>query len=73
MSSKPPLSAIGETAQLHPFPGRSGLANSIALLVEENENLRRLAALLTSELEVMRRSIEEEDQPTSMRRMSVLR
>jgi hypothetical protein len=73
MSSKPPLSAIGETAQLHPFPGRSGLANSIALLTAENEKLRALAALLTSELEMMRGSIEEEAEPTAMRRVSVLR
>jgi hypothetical protein len=47
-------SAIDETAQLHPFPDRSSVANSIALLIEENEKLRRLAALLTSQLEVMR-------------------
>jgi hypothetical protein len=64
MNSKPPPSAIDETTQLHSFPGRSGLANSIALLIEENEKLRALAALLTSELEVMRGSIKEEAQPT---------
>jgi hypothetical protein len=73
MTSKPPPSTIGETAQLHPFPGGSGVANLIALLTEENEKLRRLAALLRSQVEVMRGSIEEEDQPTSMRRVSTLR
>jgi hypothetical protein len=73
MNSKSPPSAIDETAQLHPFPGRSGLANSIALLIEENEKLRALAALLTSELEVMRGSTEEEAEPTAIRRVSVLR
>ena len=73
MKSKPPPSTIGETAQLHPFPGGSGVANLIALLTEENEKLRRLAALLRSQVEVMRGSIEEEDQPTSMRRVSTLR
>jgi hypothetical protein len=71
MKSKPPSSTIGETAQLHPFPG--GVANSIARLTEENEKLGRLAALLTSQLEVMRGSIKEKDQPTSMRRVSSLR
>ena len=73
MKSKPPPSTIGETAQLHPFPGGGGVANLIALLTEENEKLRRLAALLTSQVEVMRGSIKEEDQPTSMRRVSALR
>ena len=73
MKSKPPHSTIGETAQLHPFPGGSGVANLIALLTEENEKLRSLAALLRSQVEVMRGSIEEEDQPTSMRRVSTLR
>ena len=73
MKSKPPPSTISQTAQLHPFPDGSGVANLIALLTEENEQLRRLAALLTSQLEVMRGSIKEEDQPTSMRRVSALR
>jgi hypothetical protein len=72
MKSKPPPSTIGETAQSHPFPGGSGVANLIALLTEENEKLRHLAALLTSQLEVIRGSINEEDQPTSMRRVSAL-
>ena len=49
------------------------LADSIAQLIEENEKLRRVAALLTSQIEVMRGSIKEEDQPTSMRRVSTLR
>jgi hypothetical protein len=40
MNSKPRPSAIDETAQLHPFLGQSGLANTIALLIEENEKLR---------------------------------
>jgi hypothetical protein len=70
MNSKPPLSTTAETAR---FPDRSGMADSIAQLIEENEKLRRLAALLTSELEVMRGSIKEDDQPTSMRRLSALR
>jgi hypothetical protein len=52
MKSKPPPSTI--TAQLHTFPGGSGVANLIALLTEENEKLGRLAALLTSQLELMR-------------------
>jgi hypothetical protein len=74
MNSKPPLSTTGETARLHTFPGRSGIADSIAHLIEENEKLRRLEALLTSQLEViMRGSIKEEDQPTSMGRLSALR
>jgi hypothetical protein len=73
MKSKPPPSTIGESAQLHPFPSGSGVENLIALLTEENEKLRRLAALLTSQVEVMRGSIKEEDQPTSMRRVSALR
>jgi hypothetical protein len=75
MKSKPLPSTRAETAQLHPFPGRSdqGVANSIALLIEENEKLHRLAALLTSQLEVMRGSSKEEAQPTSMRRVSALR
>ena len=74
MKFNPVLSPTAETAQLHPFPGGSdhGLANSIALLIEENEKLRRLAALLTSQLEVMRGTIEEEAQPTSMMRVSAL-
>jgi hypothetical protein len=72
MKSKPLPSTIGKTAQLHPFPGGSGVANLIALLTEENEKLRRLAALLTSQLEVERGLIKEEDQPTSMIRVSVL-
>jgi hypothetical protein len=63
---------MGETAQFDPFPGVSGVANLIALLAEENEKLRRLAALLTSQLEVMRGTIEEEAQPTSMMRVSAL-
>jgi hypothetical protein len=49
------------------------MEDSIAQLIEENEKLRRLAALLTSQLEVMRGSIKEDDQPTSMRRLSALR
>jgi hypothetical protein len=72
MKSKPPPSNIGETAQLHPFPDGSGVANLIALLTEENEKLRRLAALLTQQLEVIRGSIKEEAQPTSMGRVSAL-
>jgi hypothetical protein len=67
MSSKPSPSVVGETAQLH--PGESDLADSIALLIEENEKLRRLAAHLTSKLEMMRGSIKEEAHPTSMRRV----
>jgi hypothetical protein len=72
MKSKPSPSTTVETAHLHPFPGGSdyGVANSIALLIEENEKLRRLAALLTSQLEVMRGSSQEEDQPISMGRVS---
>jgi hypothetical protein len=75
MKSEPPLpSTMAETAQLHPFSGSDhGVANSIALLIEENEKLRRLAALLTSQLEVMRESSKEEAQPTSMRRVSARR
>ena len=75
MKSNPVPSPTAETAQLHPFPGGSdhGLANSIALLIEENEKLRRLAALLTSQLEVMRGSIKGDAQLTSMRRVSVRR
>jgi len=72
MKSKPLRSPTAETAQLHPFPGGSdyGVANSIALLIEENEKLRRLAALLTSQLEVMRGSSKE---PISMRQVSARR
>jgi hypothetical protein len=76
MKSRPlPSTTTAEAAQLHPFPGGSdyGVANSIALLIEENEKLRRLAALLTSQLEVMRGSTKEEAQPTSMRRVSARR
>jgi hypothetical protein len=73
MRSKPPPSTKGEAAQLHSFPGGSDVANLIARLTDENERLRHLAALLTSQVEVMRGSIEEEDQPTSMRRVSTLR
>ena len=75
MKSNPVPSPTAETAQLHPFPGASdyGVANSIALLIEENEKLRRLAALLSSQLEVMREAIKEEDRPTSLRRLSALR
>ena len=71
MNSKPLPLTTSETAQLNPFSGGSdnGIANSIALLIEENEKLRRLAALLTSELEMMRGPIKEEAQPTSMRRV----
>ena len=75
MKSKPQPSTTTETARLHTFPGGGdhGVANSIALLIEENEKLRRLAARLTSQLEVMRGSSKEEAQPTSMRRVSALR
>jgi hypothetical protein len=73
MNSKPPPSTTSETARLHTFPGRSGIADSIAQLIEENEKLRRLAALLSSQLEVMREAIKEEDRPTSLRRLSALR
>jgi hypothetical protein len=75
MKSEPLPSTAAETAQLHPFSGGSDhrVANSIALLIEENQKLRRLAALLTSQLEVMRGSSKEEAQPTSMRRVSARR
>jgi hypothetical protein len=58
MKSKPQPSITSEIARLHTFPGGSdhGVANSIAHLIEENEKLRRLAALLISQLEVMRGS-----------------
>jgi hypothetical protein len=75
MKSKPQSSTTTETARLHTFPGGDvhGVANSIARLSEENEKLRRLAALLTSQLEVMRASTKEEAQPTTMRRLLDLR
>jgi len=67
MNSKSLPSTTAESAQLG--GSDNGIADSIALLIEENEKLRRLAALLTSELEMMRGPIKEEAQPTSMRRV----
>jgi hypothetical protein len=69
MKFKHQPSTTGETARLHTFPSGSdhGVANSIALLIEENDKLRRLAARLTSQLEVMRGSIKEEARPTTTR------
>jgi hypothetical protein len=71
MKFKHQPSTTGETARLQTFPSGSdpGVANSIALLIEENDKLRRLAARLTSQLEVMRGSIKEEARPTTTRRV----
>jgi hypothetical protein len=68
MNSKPPRSTTGKIARLHTISSQSSVANSIARLIEENEKLRGLAALLTLQLEVMRGSTKEEDQPTAIRR-----
>ena len=54
MKSEYPVSLIQDTGPSNRFAlaGTEAIAKSIARLVDENEKLRRLAVMLTSELEV---------------------
>ena len=67
MKSDYPLSFIKDAGPSNGLTANStdAIATSIARLMEENETLRRLAALLTSQLELARELAAAEGQQSS--------